>query len=313
MSPEERPVPAAESAAGGPVVRRDSSGRTLVVKIGSSSVTTDGHLEVAAVDKLAGEVAGAREAGDQVVIVTSGAIAAGWTLLAPGRPRPTDLPTLQAVAAVGQHHLMRAWSDALAVRGLVAGQVLLAPLDFVHRSQYLHARQTLGRLLELGVVPVVNENDAVADEEIRFGDNDRLGALVAHLVRADLLVLLTDTEGLLTGDPRQSRRRVTHRGGGRVRPRARTHRRGPRIGHRQRWDGFEAGRGPYRSVVRDRGRHRRRGPARGVGRAGRRRTRSRHPVPAPSATPPGPKLWIAFAIGSLGHHRGGRRSPPGAL
>ncbi len=175
-----------------------------MVKIGSSSVTTDGHLEVAAVDKLAGEVAGAREAGDRVVIVTSGAIAAGWTLLAPGRPRPTDLATLQAVAAVGQHHLMRTWSDALAARGLVAGQVLLAPLDFVHRSQYLHARQTLGRLLELGVVPVVNENDAVADEEIRFGDNDRLGALVAHLVRADLLVLLTDTEGLLTGDPRQS-------------------------------------------------------------------------------------------------------------
>jgi glutamate 5-kinase len=204
VSPEERPVAAAGSAAAGPAVRRDGSARTLVVKIGSSSVTTDGHLEVAAVDKLAGEVADAREAGDQVVIVTSGAIAAGWTLLAPGRPRPTDLPTLQAVAAVGQHHLMRTWSDALAVRGLVAGQVLLAPLDFVHRSQYLHARQTLERLLELGVVPVVNENDAVADEEIRFGDNDRLGALVAHLVRADLLVLLTDTEGLLTGDPRQS-------------------------------------------------------------------------------------------------------------
>jgi glutamate 5-kinase len=179
-------------------------GRTLVVKIGSSSVTTDGHLDVAAVDKLSGEVADARAAGDRVVIVTSGAIAAGWTLLASGRPRPTDLSTLQAVAAVGQHHLMRTWSDALAARGLVAGQVLLAPLDFVHRSQYLHARQTLDRLLELGVVPVVNENDAVADEEIRFGDNDRLGALVAHLVHADLLVLLTDTEGLLTGDPRRS-------------------------------------------------------------------------------------------------------------
>ena len=106
------------------------------------------------------------------------------------------------MAAVGQHLLMRVWSDALAAHGLVAGQVLLAPLDFVHRSQYLHARQTLGRLLELGVVPVVNENDAVADEEIRFGDNDRLAALVAHLVGAGLLVLLTDTAGLLTGDPR---------------------------------------------------------------------------------------------------------------
>ncbi|MGH9081382.1 MAG: glutamate 5-kinase, partial [Acidimicrobiales bacterium] len=96
------------------------------------------------------------------------------------------------------------WSDALDRHGLVAGQVLLAPLDFVHRSQYLHARQTLTRLLDLGVVPVVNENDAVADEEIRFGDNDRLAALVAHLVAARLLVLLTDTAGLLTEDPRRS-------------------------------------------------------------------------------------------------------------
>ncbi len=105
---------------------------------------------------------------------------------------------------MGQHGLMRVWSDALARHGLVAGQVLLAPLDFVHRSQYLHARQTLSRLLELGVVPVVNENDAVADEEIRFGDNDRLAALVAHLVGADLLVLLTDTAGLFTEDPRRT-------------------------------------------------------------------------------------------------------------
>ncbi len=182
---------------------RPAGGRTVVVKIGSSSVTAGGHLDDAAIDKLAGEVADARVAGDRVVIVTSGAIAAGWTLLADGRPRPTDLATLQAASAVGQHHLMRVWCDALGRRGLVAGQVLLAPLDFVHRSQYLHARQTLERLLDLGVVPVVNENDAVADEEIRFGDNDRLGALVAHLVRADQLVLLTDTAGLLTGDPRR--------------------------------------------------------------------------------------------------------------
>ena len=177
--------------------------RTLVVKIGSSSVTTaDGGVDTGAIDKLADEVAQARTAGHRVVVVTSGAITAGWASLSGGRPRPHDLATLQAVAAVGQHLLMRVWSDALAAHGLVAGQVLLAPLDFVHRSQYLHARQTLGRLLELGVVPVVNENDAVADEEIRFGDNDRLAALVAHLVGADLLVLLTDTAGLLTGDPR---------------------------------------------------------------------------------------------------------------
>src|SRR5674476_199844 len=106
-------------------------------------------------------------------------------------------------AAIGQPRLMSVWSDALDACDLVAGQVLLAPLDFVHRSQYLHARQTLARLLELGVVPVVNENDVVADEEIRFGDNDRLAALVAHLVGANLLVLLTDTAGLFTGDPKR--------------------------------------------------------------------------------------------------------------
>jgi glutamate 5-kinase len=181
------------------------AGRTLVVKIGSSSVTTaSGGVDPAVIDKVAAEVASLRAVGDRVVVVSSGAIAAGWSALAPERPRPTDLATLQAVAAVGQHRLMQEWSDAFGRRGLAAGQVLLAPLDFVHRSQYLHARGTLGRLLELGVVPVVNENDAVADEEIRFGDNDRLAALVAHLVGADLLVLLTDTAGLLTEDPGRS-------------------------------------------------------------------------------------------------------------
>jgi glutamate 5-kinase len=181
------------------------TGRTVVVKIGTSSVTTAaGGVDAAAIAKLSDEVAGVRRTGVDVVVVTSGAITAGWATLAPGRPRPSDPATLQAVAAVGQHRLMRVWSDALAERGLASGQVLLAPLDFVHRSQYLHARQTLQRLLELGVVPVVNENDAVADEEIRFGDNDRLAALVAHLVHADLLVLLTDTAGLLTADPRRT-------------------------------------------------------------------------------------------------------------
>jgi glutamate 5-kinase len=179
-------------------------GRTVVVKIGSSSVTTGaGRVDGSAIAKLAGEVAEASAAGHRVVVVTSGAIAAGWTALAPDQPRPSDPATLQAVSAVGQHLLMGVWSDALGAHGLTAGQVLLAPLDFVHRSQYLHARQTLTRLLDLGVVPVVNENDAVADEEIRFGDNDRLAALVAHLVGAGLVVLLTDTAGLLTEDPRR--------------------------------------------------------------------------------------------------------------
>src|SRR6202011_4286036 len=101
----------------------------------------------------------------------------------------TDLATLQAISAVGQSRLMGVYDEALAGHGLIAGQVLLAPLDFMDRKQYLHARQTLTRLVELGVIPIVNENDAIADDEIRFGDNDRLAALVAHLVNASLLVL----------------------------------------------------------------------------------------------------------------------------
>src|ERR1700683_1139868 len=174
----------------------------VVVKIGSSSVTCpDGAVNTETVDSLCDEVVALHEEGWLVVLVTSGAIATGWAAMGRG-PRPTDLATLQAVSAVGQHRLMRVYDDALGKRGLVAGQVLMAPLDFVHRQQYLHARQTLTRLLELGVVPVVNENDATSDDEIRFGDNDRLAALVAHLVAADLLVLLTDTAGLLTADPR---------------------------------------------------------------------------------------------------------------
>jgi glutamate 5-kinase len=168
-----------------------------VVKVGSSSVTTD------TVERLGTEIAAARSSGHTVVVVTSGAIAAGWAALKGGEQRPSDPAVLQAVSAVGQHRLMRLWQDALDPHRLLAGQVLLAPLDFVHRTQYLHARGTLGHLIDLGVVPVVNENDAVADEEIRFGDNDRLAALVAHLVGAQLLVLLTDAPGLLTGDPRR--------------------------------------------------------------------------------------------------------------
>jgi glutamate 5-kinase len=175
----------------------------IVAKVGTSSITDDrGELALAAIDKFCAEVSDLRASGHAVVIVTSGAIAAGLPALGFGHRRPSDLATLQAVAAVGQSRLMRTYDDVLAAHGLTGGQVLLAPLDFVHRQQYLHARQTLTRLLDLGVVPVVNENDAVADDEIRFGDNDRLAALVAHLVSADVLVLLTDIAGLHTADPR---------------------------------------------------------------------------------------------------------------
>lgn len=177
--------------------------RSVVVKIGTTSVT-DAYGGVAhdVLESLASDVVVLREQGWSVVVVTSGAITAGWADVGEGRARPTDSTILQAVSAVGQPLLMDAWRRAFGTHGVAVGQVLLAPLDFSHRGQYLHARSTLAALDSLGVVAVVNENDAVADEEIRFGDNDRLAALVANLVTASHLVLLTDTPGLLTADPR---------------------------------------------------------------------------------------------------------------
>jgi glutamate 5-kinase len=174
----------------------------VVLKVGTSSITSEhGEIDDASLRKLCGEIAEARAADHDVVLVTSGAIAAGLPALGMAM-RPSDIGTLQAIAAVGQPRLMERLTALLGEHGLLAGQVLLTPHDFGVRSQYLHARETLRRLLDLGVVPVVNENDTVADDEIRYGDNDRLAALVSHLVAADLLVLLTDTPGLFTADPR---------------------------------------------------------------------------------------------------------------
>ena len=176
---------------------------SVVVKVGTTSVTDDrGGVAQDVLDAVALDVGLLRRDGWSVVVVTSGAITAGWAHVGRGRPRPTKSTTLQAVSAVGQPLLMDAWRQAFAHQGLSVGQVLLAPLDFSHRGQYLHARSTLAALDGLSVVAIVNENDAVADEEIRFGDNDRLAALVANLVAASHLVLLTDTPGLLTADPR---------------------------------------------------------------------------------------------------------------
>ena len=176
---------------------------TVVAKIGSSSVTSElGVIDRVAVAALCAEVVALRAAGHRVVIVTSGAISAGVHALGL-TVRPTDMPTLQALSAAGQSRLMQVYNEILAADGVVGAQVLLVPHDFVNRRQYLHARQTLVRLFELGCVPIINENDAVADDEIRFGDNDRIAALVSHLVAADVLVLLTDTSGLYTADPRR--------------------------------------------------------------------------------------------------------------
>ncbi|HCB37465.1 MAG TPA: glutamate 5-kinase, partial [Acidimicrobiaceae bacterium] len=185
----------------------------VVVKIGTSSVTlgapgapggtAGGGVDEAALAKLTAEVVDARRLGHEVIVVTSGAIAAGVERL--GIARPTRVERLQAVSAVGQIDLMATYSRLFAAHGATAGQVLIAPHDFADRKQYVHAQATFEHLLALGVVPVVNENDAVADDAIRYGDNDRIAALVANLLGADMLVLLTDTAGLHTADPRRDR------------------------------------------------------------------------------------------------------------
>jgi glutamate 5-kinase len=174
-----------------------------VVKIGTSSITqSTGELDEAALVKLADDLASARATGRRIVLVMSGAIAAGMPALGL-TSRPTDMGTLQAIAAVGQPRLLERMSALLGKHDVVAGQVLLTPYDFFHRSQYLHARVTLQHLLDLGVLPIVNENDTVADDEIRYGDNDRLAALVSHMLGAEVLLMLTDTAGVFTADPRR--------------------------------------------------------------------------------------------------------------
>ena len=172
----------------------------LVVKIGTSSVTTaDGRVDLDAVTKLASDVADVRDAGHEVIVVTSGAITAGVQRL--GVERPTEPERLQALSAVGQIDLMASYRELFAAHGMVVGQVLIAPHDFRDRDQYLHARATFHHLLDLGVVPVVNENDTVSTQELQLGDNDTLAATVANLVEADLLVVLTDQHGLYDKNP----------------------------------------------------------------------------------------------------------------
>ncbi|MBM35795.1 MAG: glutamate 5-kinase [Actinomycetota bacterium] len=173
----------------------------VIVKIGTSSLTgKSGEVNVLALSKLVEEVVAARVEGHEIVVVTSGAITAGVQRL--GIERPDEPEILQAISAVGQIDLMRAYGEEFGSHGVATGQVLLAPHDFRDRNQYLHAETTFEHLIRLNVVPIVNENDAVADDAIRYGDNDRIAALVANLLRADLLVLLTDTPGVLTADPR---------------------------------------------------------------------------------------------------------------
>ncbi len=181
------------------VARRQA--RRLVLKIGSSTLTTSASsIDLDYLQMLCGQLAALREDGWQIVIVSSGAIACGLGRLGITE-RPTDMPSLQAAASVGQAELAGAYSKAFDSHGITTSLVLLTRRDTADREAYLHARETLGRLLELGVVPVVNENDTVSVEQIRFGDNDSLAALVACLVDASLLVIASDIDGLYDANP----------------------------------------------------------------------------------------------------------------
>jgi glutamate 5-kinase len=175
--------------------------RRLVIKVGSSLlVAGDGELNRAWLDALASDIAELRKSGCEVLVVSSGAIAIGSTILGMNKRR-AKLEDLQAAAAAGQVQLAHAYSEALSEHEITTAQVLLTPEDTENRKRFLNARGTLGRLIERRVVPVINENDTVATEEIRYGDNDRLAARVAQLVMADALILLSDVDGFYTADP----------------------------------------------------------------------------------------------------------------
>jgi glutamate 5-kinase len=177
--------------------------RRVVVKVGSSLVTNDGQgLDAQAVGRWAAQIAGLIAAGKQVVIVTSGAVAEGVKRLG-WSTRPTEMHELQAAAAVGQMGLAQVYESEFSRLKLKTAQVLLTHADLADRTRYLNARSTLLTLLALGVVPIINENDTVVTDEIKFGDNDTLGALVTNLLDADALVILTDQVGLFTADPRK--------------------------------------------------------------------------------------------------------------
>ncbi|CAJ0822569.1 glutamate 5-kinase [Ralstonia sp. 22086] len=177
--------------------------RRLVVKVGSSLVTNDGRgLDQAAIARWAAQIAALRAAGKEVVLVSSGAIAEGMQRLGWAK-RPKEIHELQAAAAVGQMGLAQVYESEFARHSIRTAQVLLTHGDLADRERYLNARSTLLTLLSLGVVPIINENDTVVTDEIKFGDNDTLGALVTNLIEGDALIILTDQRGLYTADPRK--------------------------------------------------------------------------------------------------------------
>ncbi|HZW13534.1 MAG TPA: glutamate 5-kinase [Noviherbaspirillum sp.] len=177
--------------------------KRIIIKVGSSLVTNDGKgLDNAAIAKWAQQIAQLRKMGKQVVLVSSGAIAEGMQRLGFDK-RPTGVHELQACAAVGQMGLAQIYETSFRQHHIRTAQVLLTHADLADRERYLNARSTLFTLLYLGVVPIINENDTVVTDEIKFGDNDTLGALVANLIEGDALIILTDQKGLYTADPRK--------------------------------------------------------------------------------------------------------------
>lgn len=186
-------------------VRKVSDVKRIVVKVGTSIITEEGgSISSEKVENIVKQISRAKKDGLEIALVSSGAIAAGIEKMGM-KKRPRDIGKLQAVAAVGQGLLMEMYSRVFKSHGLTVGQILITEQDMNHRQQYLNARRTFKRLFEMGVVPIINENDTVATDEITFGDNDMLAALVAALIDAGLLVLLTDTAGLYTEDPRKSK------------------------------------------------------------------------------------------------------------
>ncbi len=187
-------------------VRRDvvSQAHTVVIKVGTNVLADPtGHLDRHRIQSLADQLHRIRESGRKVVLVTSGAIGAGIGKLGLGR-RPADLAHLQACAAIGQSALMQLYQESLAKYGVHTAQILLTASDFDNRARYLNARNTIGTLFEYGALPIINENDTVSVAEIKFGDNDHLAAMVTNLLRAPLLVLLTNVNGLYSDDPRNN-------------------------------------------------------------------------------------------------------------
>jgi glutamate 5-kinase len=177
--------------------------KRIVVKVGSSLVTNQGEgLDIPAIRNWAQQIAALREEGHKVILVSSGAIAEGMQRLG-WKKRPSAVHELQAAAAVGQMGLIQVYESCFSAHGLHTAQILLTHADLADRERYLNARSTLCTLLTLGVIPVINENDTVVTDEIKFGDNDTLGALVANLIEADALIILTDQIGLYTADPRK--------------------------------------------------------------------------------------------------------------